>query len=461
MHRSGHWHMQHEKGKEGNTDDDEDSESYEFIDGDRELPFSAVHISKSNSTSEYADKRCFRTEMNNQTFNSLQLSPSVHQNSRSTIAARPQFPLQMQKSNLKETRSVRDQRMLSVANFKDTIPLPRSTPINYNDCEEHSVWSSSKTWDINSQSARGPAVNRSLKPQKLFCQVNGDVKQSICSRSTSTIPKICKSSGVKSESSLSNQPNTMPTTPRTEKKTESTANRRIDLQSPWDDNSRDSSLTHGHQTSTAPRWKTEADWSSETPTVHRGIKQIQQWPHPLIVAKVPAIGKKTETRHMPYPSVQRCKDSAEDLSLAEQLQRQLQCFDDKTPSPLPEKERWYLNEYDRCKAERVLYQENKDGAFLVRDNSHGTSSEPYVLSVYHDNKVYHIKIRYLEDTRQYALGTGRRGNYKFNSVEDIIEFHKSFPLLLLDGRATSNFQGHQCFLTRPPIMSGRKSSQSL
>ncbi|XP_073430842.1 cytokine-dependent hematopoietic cell linker [Dendrobates tinctorius] len=432
-----------------------------------------MHISKSNSTSEYADKRFFCTEMNNQIFNSLLLNPAGHHDSRSTIAARPQFPSQIQKSYLKETRSVRDHRMLSMANFKDTIPPPRSTPVNYDDCEQNSTWSSRKTWDINSQPTRGPAVNRSLKPQKRICQVNGDVNQSICLRSTSIVNNICKSSG----SSLSNQPNAMPNATRMEKKTDSTENRRIDSQSPGDDISGGSSLTYSRQTSTAPPGKTETDWASERMTMHRGIEQIHQLPHPLIIAKVPATekkqigpfvgkevkiyGKKTETRHMSYPSVQSYKDSAEDLSMAERLQKQLQCFNDKTASMLPEKDRWYRNEYDRCKAERVLYQQNKDGAFLVRDNSHRTPNEPYVLSVYHDNKVYHIKIRYLDDCQQYVLGTGRRGNYTFNSVKDIVEFHQSFPLLLLDGRDKSHFRGRQCFLTEPPIMSGTKSSQSL
>ncbi|CAJ0968496.1 unnamed protein product [Ranitomeya imitator] len=257
----------------------------------------------------------------------------------------------------------------------------------------------------------------------------------------------------------------------------------LDSREPVQEESREAERSAGGQTAVAPAVNrslkpkihvcqvngdeiTEADLSLERLTMHRGIKQIQQWPHPLIIAKVPATEKasvirqylvprawrrvsssppwvptahdpltsrmKTETRHMPYPSVQSCKDGVEDLSLAERLQQQLQCFNDKSASMLPEKDRWYLNEYDRCKAERVLYQENKiikmaasrrhflilrgshtgiDGAFLVRDNSHRTSNEPYVLSVYHDNKVYHIKIRYLEDCQQYALGTGRRGNY--------------------------------------------------
>ncbi|XP_075189041.1 uncharacterized protein LOC142281522 [Anomaloglossus baeobatrachus] len=261
----------------------EDSESYEFIDGDRELPFTSMHTSKSKDTSEYADKRCFRTEMNTQAFNNLHFNPAVHHDFRNTIAARSQ----VQKYYLKESRSVRDQRVLSVTNFKDRPPPSRPSPINYDDCEQKSVWSNSKTWDSKSQPVKGPPVNRSLKPQKLISQVNDDVQQSICPRSTSTTQKICKSSGTKSEPSLSNQPNAMPSRPRTKKCIESTANRRIDLKIPCD-NSRSTSVIHSHQTSTAPPWKSEADCSTDRPTVHRGIKQIPQWTHPLIVAKVPA-----------------------------------------------------------------------------------------------------------------------------------------------------------------------------
>ncbi|XP_075044979.1 cytokine-dependent hematopoietic cell linker [Mixophyes fleayi] len=122
---------------------------------------------------------------------------------------------------------------------------------------------------------------------------------------------------------------------------------------------------------------------------------------------------------------------------------------------------WYLKKYNRYNAESLLYEENKDGVFLVRDNSHCSFNEPYVLSVYYENKVYHIKIRYLEDSQQYALGTGLRGNHKFNSVKEMIEFHRNFPLLLVDGKSRRHFQGQQCFLTRPPILTNHRSSLSL
>ncbi|XP_066430893.1 cytokine-dependent hematopoietic cell linker [Eleutherodactylus coqui] len=408
MHKSDHWQPQRETAKEGEIDDyEEDSEDYEFIDSDKELHFSMQYLSKSKATSEYADRRYFKTETKNQTFNNLQPSPTAHHVPRTKVEARPM----VQRSHFKESKSVREQRMASTRNLKDAALLQQSTSINSNKCEQNSIQTSSKTWDIKSQPTKGPPVYRNLKPQKHVCQVKGSMP---------TTREIHKRGGIKSELNLSIQSNTMPTKLR---------------------------------------------------------------------------AQKTEARHIQCLSIQRCQDSGEDLSLGERLQ--LQSLDDKTPdmlhsrsdvalqstvtkknplsssrekrrtketlqaTMLPGNSTWYLNGYDRCTAEKVLHQENKDGMFLVRDNTHRTSHEPYVLSVYYQNKVYHIKIRYLEDTQQYALGTGRRGTYKYNSVEDIITFHRNSPLLLLDGKSNSHFQGHQCFLTHPPIMTDRMASQSI
>lgn len=52
----------------------------------------------------------------------------------------------------------------------------------------------------------------------------------------------------------------------------------------------------------------------------------------------------------------------------------------------------------------------QDETFLVRDCSKKSNTEPYVLVVYYGRRVYNIKVRFLEDSQQYALGTGLRGN---------------------------------------------------
>ncbi|XP_071073400.1 cytokine-dependent hematopoietic cell linker isoform X2 [Dasypus novemcinctus] len=110
---------------------------------------------------------------------------------------------------------------------------------------------------------------------------------------------------------------------------------------------------------------------------------------------------------------------------------------------------WYIGEYSRQEVEEALRKENKDGTFLVRDCSTKSRAEPYVLAVFYGNKVYNVKIRFLEGSQQYALGTGLRGDEKFDSVEEIIEHYKYFPIILIDGKDKTGIHRDQCYLTQP------------
>lgn len=109
---------------------------------------------------------------------------------------------------------------------------------------------------------------------------------------------------------------------------------------------------------------------------------------------------------------------------------------------------WYIGDYSRQAVEEVLLKESKDGTFLVRDCSTKSKAEPYVLVVFYGNKVYNVKIRFLERSQQFALGTGLRGNEMFDSVEDIIEHHMYFPILLINGKDKAAHR-EQCYLTQP------------
>ncbi|XP_034739651.1 cytokine-dependent hematopoietic cell linker [Etheostoma cragini] len=113
-------------------------------------------------------------------------------------------------------------------------------------------------------------------------------------------------------------------------------------------------------------------------------------------------------------------------------------------------EDWYIGACTRADAEHALHLVNKDGAFLVRDCSINTNSEPLVLAVYHEKKVYNIKIRFIKSTVKYALGTGQRSNDMFDSVADIINFHSIFPIILVSGRNTPGSKcPENCVLTCP------------
>ncbi|NWU71102.1 CLNK protein, partial [Pterocles burchelli] len=81
---------------------------------------------------------------------------------------------------------------------------------------------------------------------------------------------------------------------------------------------------------------------------------------------------------------------------------------------------WYIGEYDRHEAEKALLQENTDETFLVRDCSKKSNAEPYVLVVYYGRRIYNIKVRFLEESQQYALGTGLRGDDVSKSPSNVV-----------------------------------------
>ncbi|XP_068182512.1 cytokine-dependent hematopoietic cell linker-like [Antennarius striatus] len=113
-------------------------------------------------------------------------------------------------------------------------------------------------------------------------------------------------------------------------------------------------------------------------------------------------------------------------------------------------EDWYVGACNRTDAEHALHLVNKDGAFLVRDCSIGTDSEPLVLVVYHDWKVYNVKIRFIKHTHKYTLGTRQRSDDMFDSVADIIKFHSIYPIILISGRYVPGSRTPEnCVLTCP------------
>ncbi|XP_059919128.1 B-cell linker protein [Gadus macrocephalus] len=117
------------------------------------------------------------------------------------------------------------------------------------------------------------------------------------------------------------------------------------------------------------------------------------------------------------------------------------------PRGLLHGDEWYSGACDRAEAEHALHLMNKDGAFLVRDCSGGTHSAPFVLAVYHEKKVYNIKIRFIEHKNKYALGTGKRENDMFDTVEDIIKFHSTFPIVLINLTTRTTQSPPNCILT--------------
>ncbi|NWY53191.1 BLNK protein, partial [Chionis minor] len=95
---------------------------------------------------------------------------------------------------------------------------------------------------------------------------------------------------------------------------------------------------------------------------------------------------------------------------------------------------WYAATCDRKMAEDALYRSNKDGSFLIRKSSGQDSRQPYTLVVFYNRRVYNIPIRFIESTRQYALGREKNGEERFDSVAEIVENHQHTSLVLIDSQ---------------------------
>ncbi|KAM9451659.1 lymphocyte cytosolic protein 2a isoform 1-T1 [Clarias gariepinus] len=108
---------------------------------------------------------------------------------------------------------------------------------------------------------------------------------------------------------------------------------------------------------------------------------------------------------------------------------------------------WYVGQVTRGQAEGNLRHVNRDGAFLVRDSSKGSATQPYTLMVLYQNKVFNIQIR---KTREgFLLGTGLKSSEVFSTVSDIINQYRQMPLLLIDAKNRGTGQQNQCALLHP------------
>ncbi|KAM6952056.1 lymphocyte cytosolic protein 2 [Lycodopsis pacificus] len=108
---------------------------------------------------------------------------------------------------------------------------------------------------------------------------------------------------------------------------------------------------------------------------------------------------------------------------------------------------WYGGKVTRHQAEVTLREVNKDGAFVVRDSSHGKAEHPYTLMLLKQGKVYNIKIRNQGDS--YSLGTGLRKTQSFPGVKQMITYHTDTPLQLIDATDQSAEAQSYCCLLHP------------
>ncbi|ELR54172.1 B-cell linker protein, partial [Bos mutus] len=94
---------------------------------------------------------------------------------------------------------------------------------------------------------------------------------------------------------------------------------------------------------------------------------------------------------------------------------------------------WYAGACDRKSAEEALYRSNKV-CFKSHILSGHDSKQPYTLVVFFNKRVYNIPVRFIEATKQYALGRKKTGEEYFGSVAEMIKNHQHNPLVLIDSQ---------------------------
>uniref|UniRef100_UPI0037E850E1 SH2 domain-containing protein 6 n=1 Tax=Semicossyphus pulcher TaxID=241346 RepID=UPI0037E850E1 len=112
-----------------------------------------------------------------------------------------------------------------------------------------------------------------------------------------------------------------------------------------------------------------------------------------------------------------------------------------------EGKQWFAGDCNRKAAEDLLEGVKKDGAFLIRHSSAQSTRQPFTLAVLYQQKVYNIPIRFLGETRSYALGKeGKKNEEIFSSLDEMISHHKKNQLLLIDSKSQAK---HTVYLTHP------------
>ncbi|XP_069038190.1 B-cell linker protein isoform X2 [Lepisosteus oculatus] len=189
-----------------------------------------------------------------------------------------------------------------------------------------------------------------------------------------------------------------------------------------------------------PRDKSTKDFSSDG-TKGRRTSFPGKVPPPMPAAK-PALPTSLK-EHKPSPSSLRVPRDGPGVK---QMGLKLSLQSGPEDARLQDKD-WFAGNCDRKAAEAVLHGVGKDGTFLVRLSSAQGARQPYTLVVLYMQKVYNIPIRYLEESRSYALGKeGKRTEEVFGSLSDIITHHASNPILLIDSKSQAK---HTTYLSHP------------
>ncbi|KAI0207260.1 hypothetical protein LSAT2_008068 [Lamellibrachia satsuma] len=90
---------------------------------------------------------------------------------------------------------------------------------------------------------------------------------------------------------------------------------------------------------------------------------------------------------------------------------------------------WYFGDIDRHEAVDKIEILRQDGAYLIR-NSARDPNNPYTLSLFYKNKVWHLHIRIRPDGKC-AIGALKPDEECFAGVPELIEYHKDNSITLM------------------------------
>ncbi|XP_067270640.1 B-cell linker protein [Pseudorasbora parva] len=111
---------------------------------------------------------------------------------------------------------------------------------------------------------------------------------------------------------------------------------------------------------------------------------------------------------------------------------------------------WFAGVCDRRTSEETVFRINKDGTFLVRYSNSQNDRQPYTLVVLYRQTVYNIPVRFLEDSKHYALGKeGKKTEELFGSLQEMISHHMKNPLLLIDRKSQAKHSTLLSHAVRP------------
>lgn len=118
--------------------------------------------------------------------------------------------------------------------------------------------------------------------------------------------------------------------------------------------------------------------------------------------------------------------------------KDVDAFSERPLPPIPKEESvedlmltsysWF-HDLERNEAERMLKQIGRDGVYLVRRSKRAGLSSPFTLTLYHNERIFHLNVRHRTDGL-YALGMEKYKEKTFASVAELVEHHNSEPIFL-------------------------------